>query len=95
MDKIFKHKIFKYLTPLGILSLIFFIWTIISIIIISNDENDPGFGGLILVALGIVFIVSFLLDRILSLLLKRNLNIKVQSIIVFAFLICFFILIIL
>tara|TARA_R110001592_G_scaffold2776_3_gene15775 strand:+ start:3116 stop:3403 length:288 start_codon:yes stop_codon:yes gene_type:complete len=90
MDDFLKNKILKFLTPLGILSLIFFIWTIIEIIRIVISENDPGFGGVIIVILGIVFIVSFLLDRILTILLKSRTNFKVQFIIVLVFLISLF-----
>ena len=90
MVNFLNKKNIKYLTPLGVLSLVFFIWTIIEIIRIALSENDSGFGGVIIVALGIIFIISFLLDRILSILFKNETNIKVQSVIVLVFLIFLF-----
>ena len=93
MGDFFKHKILKFITPLGILSLFFFIWTIIEIVRIILSDKDPGFGGVIIFALGIVFIVSFILDRILSILLKREINIKVQTTIVLVFVLLLFCLI--
>lgn len=90
MGNFLNKKSTKYFTPLGIISLAFFLWTVIEIIRIALSENDPGFGGVIIIALGIVFIISFLLDRILSILFKKRTNIKIQSVIVLVFLIFLF-----
>jgi hypothetical protein len=82
------QKLTKYITPLRIIGFWMLIWSIVEYIDTEQmikEGHEPGLGGLGFIALGVVSLVAFGLDLILSLTLKQKRNWIVQSILVLIF----------
>jgi len=94
MIKITKDNLLRYITPLRIISIWFFIWTIIEYIDTSRmieNGHEPGLGGLGYLVLGFFTVISIGLDVFLSLFFKplRNWIIQIMIIIFFTIAIMF------
>lgn len=78
-------RIFQYVTPLRIFCLAFLTLLIVEIIIYMQSKTDPGLGGLILIAYGVLVLISGVLDTILSKLLNTKRNWTIQLILIVFF----------